>query len=355
MSSTSHTDTGESDVAPERRFKQSLLKGHCFLCGSSHASTKEHIFPQWLLSRYSLHNEQLILLNGSSIPYRSLTLPCCVQCNRDFLGPLEESISRATSKGNAALRLVPDIQVVIWLAKIIYGVLRKEHELVVDQKAPLSETILSLPLMDALFRIHDLLQYVRHPFVMHGRPSYSLFRLTCLCYGDARDFDFIDLALRMWQTPDSDDVTGRITPAFGIRMSECGLVISLDDGGEVEDMCGHKVVQFADCKLHPLQFAEVCLRICYNRSRLINSGEGLTIYENGSDMPSTIIRLEASAPGASNFDEHQPALVAALLTNHMRHKGYVIEYPFEGDVVGSLLEHPDGTFRELVLEDEIPT
>ncbi len=38
-----------------------------------------------------------------------------------------------------------------------------------------------------------------------------------------------------------------------------------------------------------------------------------------------------------------------------RNRGYIIEYPFEGDVVGTLLEHPDGTFRELELEDNIPT
>ena len=56
----------------------------CFLCGSDLKSENysvEHIFPKWLQNKFRLWNQELILLNGTAIKYRRLTIPCCKNCN----------------------------------------------------------------------------------------------------------------------------------------------------------------------------------------------------------------------------------------------------------------------------------
>ncbi|CUP05012.1 Uncharacterised protein [Clostridium baratii] len=60
----------------------------CFLCGeelNSNNSTVEHVFPKWLQHKFDLWNKKLILLNGSEIQYKNLTIPCCKNCNNNYL------------------------------------------------------------------------------------------------------------------------------------------------------------------------------------------------------------------------------------------------------------------------------
>src|SRR5713226_5139659 len=85
-----------------RRFGRSI----CFLCGrrlSPKNRSDEHVFPKWLQSRFSLWNQTLTLLNGTHIPYRSLTIPCCIECNTLHLSLIEDGISTATLRGHRAV------------------------------------------------------------------------------------------------------------------------------------------------------------------------------------------------------------------------------------------------------------
>jgi hypothetical protein len=64
----------------------------CFYCGQvlRGNKTREHVFPQWLKRRFGLANQHLTLLNGSLIPYRQLTVPCCSTCHNVHLSKLEK-------------------------------------------------------------------------------------------------------------------------------------------------------------------------------------------------------------------------------------------------------------------------
>jgi hypothetical protein len=56
----------------------------CFLCGVDLGTanrTREHVLPLWLLNRHGLLNAKLTLLNGTSLPYKQLTIPACLACN----------------------------------------------------------------------------------------------------------------------------------------------------------------------------------------------------------------------------------------------------------------------------------
>lgn len=69
----------------------------CFLCGVSLSAdnrTDEDVFPQWLLHKFDLWNKRLTLLNGTTIPYRQIRIPCCGSCNNNHLSKLENRIKQ---------------------------------------------------------------------------------------------------------------------------------------------------------------------------------------------------------------------------------------------------------------------
>ncbi len=73
---------------------QELNDDCCFLCGALMDGSKsaEHVFPKWLQNRYDLWNQKIELLNGSLMPYRQLTIPCCEKCNNEHLSSLENGL-----------------------------------------------------------------------------------------------------------------------------------------------------------------------------------------------------------------------------------------------------------------------
>jgi hypothetical protein len=59
----------------------------CFLTGQELSSTEEKIqvFPQWLMSRYSLEDQPFKLLDESISTYKDLKTPCAAGVNE---GPI---------------------------------------------------------------------------------------------------------------------------------------------------------------------------------------------------------------------------------------------------------------------------
>src|SRR5271155_1476238 len=73
--------------------ESSIAKRRCFACGGLTSSgTGEHVVPLWLQNKLLLFDERLTLMNGTLIPYRNLTVPCCVACNTGFLSKIENSV-----------------------------------------------------------------------------------------------------------------------------------------------------------------------------------------------------------------------------------------------------------------------
>src|SRR6185437_5427329 len=117
----------------------------------------EHVIPRWVQDRFGLWNERLNLLNGSSIPYRQLTVPCCRTCNNVHLSQIENRVRSAVALGFEAARELDQKTWFLWLGKIFYGLLLREYFLKRDRKSPRTGRIVPRSLIEQYELHHTML------------------------------------------------------------------------------------------------------------------------------------------------------------------------------------------------------
>lgn len=98
----------------------------CFVC-SRPAESEEHVIPKWLQNQYDLWNQKLTLPNRTTITYKQLKIPCCLDCNNNLLSQLETKVQSGAAT---------DEEIWKWAAKIHFGLLRKDDFLEWDRRNP---------------------------------------------------------------------------------------------------------------------------------------------------------------------------------------------------------------------------
>jgi len=90
-----------------RRFISDVSEGNCcFVCGAPAGTVPfndEHILPDWILKRFSLHNKTIVLPNGTRFRYGEYTVPCCSECNSAMGRKFEQPLSEMFANGQKAL------------------------------------------------------------------------------------------------------------------------------------------------------------------------------------------------------------------------------------------------------------
>jgi hypothetical protein len=104
------------------------MKGvqQCVFCDLP-ADTVEHVVPKWLQSHFHLFHQQLLLSNGTTIRYRQATVPACLRCNRDRLGPLEQRVQNDCAS---------ERDYFLWALKITCGLSYRDSTLLLDRSNP---------------------------------------------------------------------------------------------------------------------------------------------------------------------------------------------------------------------------
>lgn len=138
----------------------------CFICGRE-ASTVEHVIPKWLQNRFNLWNLRLGLPNGTSIPYRQVTVPACGKCNNEVYGALEDRV-----RSNNAT----ESDVWKWANKIHYALGHKDKILFWDRKNPSYRIGDVIRRDDPLERSRHFLHCVSGDFVTDPDPFGSVFK-----------------------------------------------------------------------------------------------------------------------------------------------------------------------------------
>jgi len=224
----------------------------CFLCGCNSPSiTQEHVFPKWLQNQCALWNEHITLLNGTTIPYNKLTIPCCSECNSKWLSKLENKIRYAVKNGYQRSAQTEDLTWYLWAGKILYGILRKELILLVDRSNPEKGTIIEDKTLKSFSNLHMFLQAIRGKIRFNEPVPYTVLICNIHDLGPGKNYFFIDDLLNL---------------TISIRIGEVGVIVSFQDAGLINETYAKYVSKVDGRKLHPIQFDELYAKVSYQIS-----------------------------------------------------------------------------------------
>lgn len=113
----------------------------CFLCKEEKELTDEHVFPQWMQTKFDLWNKFIVMKDGSKFKYGSLKINCCKECNGVYLSQKEKEISELIKSNNIQELKSIEASIFIWLYKIMYGINYKEMFMKLDKKKSDSEPL----------------------------------------------------------------------------------------------------------------------------------------------------------------------------------------------------------------------
>ena len=308
---------------------------HCFLCGrllDESTRTDEHVFPKWLQQRYGLWNQRMTLLNRTTIPYKQMTVPCCTSCNKGPLSALEKEFSSAVASGYESFCSIPKIRVFQWLSKIMYGTVFKEMGLRHDRASNSPDTILSPDAVESRKMLHVFLQSVRLDFEWGVQP-WSLFMFKLKRNESMPRFNY-------------RDHPGTLCCA--IQMDDIAVIGTLQDNATQESLFAKYMGKFSGHVLHPMQFAELVIKVFYKASLLTRTPKYVTAVPPGAGH--RVLVVSPSLQGFSSaplYDDWDQATYAQGLSS-------VWNVPFEDvfrppNQVLSILEDSDGNFVEMDL------
>jgi hypothetical protein len=280
----------------------------CFLCGDIfEEKSKEHVFPKWLQREHNLWDKSLNLLNGTSITYRQLTIPCCKGCNNNDLSELENRIQKSIQLGYESVIKLPRLQLFQWLGKIFYGILRKELSLPHDRKNRESESIIPDELIGRYTCLHTFLQSIREPFEFPLGEPFSVL-VANLHTPEPRDLFFF-----------RDSIEHMIC---SIRLGSVGIIVALDDGGLLRETYQKYLDEVNGRKLAPLQFDELYAKCLYEVSRLRSSTKFAIQLNNKNDSPVSVNMIGGPYVGEYLVEEYKPILEQILSESYpnMQHQ-----------------------------------
>jgi hypothetical protein len=306
----------------------------CFLCAKSFEDvepTSEHIFPKWLQNKYNLCDQRLIILNQSSVPYRQLTVPCCVECNSYYLQSIEKTISDSLNHGYKSFQNLETKKLFLWLRKIFYGILFKELFLLLNRKNENGLTITTPEILKEYETHLLLLQEVRKKIEFTGDNSGSIYIFQTQKPSEIK---------LQWDMFDNID-----TSFIALRMGEVGIIGCLADGG------AHMIYKddyeaIMKLPLHPIQFKEICAHFSYRSTLTTRIPKFITIESNPHKIIQTPLGGFSLKPYFDEWDVKTYAQYLSFYTGLSLDKLYT-----PPDKVMTWLYNPSGKLQFMNFED----
>jgi len=270
----------------------------CFLTGQKTDSAEEQIsvFPEWILNRYSLRDKTFKMLEGTSLCYKDLKIPCFGDVIKDAINPLEIEIENAFAAGYEEVIKVPEERLFQWMAKLMYGILYNDIS-IQERKSNLTGKEFTLPLFlqERFEKLHLILQSLVVPMDFNGSKLWSIKVFKINISKDIFNY--------------KDETTNL---NFSLGMNDFGIVACLQDNGEVGISQQEITDKFSDKILHPVQFEEFCARFIY-ANYLLNSYAEYTVKSTDEKVIVESIPLAGTA-NKSLFDRWDDDMFAQVLS-----------------------------------------
>lgn len=237
------------EIAQRAISSESIKNRRCFTCGGEPSSGQgEHVIPKWLQKKYGLHDQKLTLLNGTLIPYRQLTVPCCEKCNNGFLSGIEKQVQTIQDKGDVTT-LDEYIALGRWMAKILVGILVKETSLLRDRRYPDLGRIVPSDFLEELHHCQLILQSAR---------KATMFR----CLHGPHPFTLYWYKINEGEHPKFDLSTNIVGQSIAIRAGGLAVVF-VNDGGLQLNASEKGPYNLQGHTMAPHQFSELAARVHY--------------------------------------------------------------------------------------------
>lgn len=311
-------------------------KGYCFLCGNKITKkgySQEHIFPKWLLNKYKLWTNRLTLLNKKTLQYKQIKIPCCSICNGK-LGNLEKKIASAANDGYKKFIKIPKIFIFQWLLKIIYLILYKETDILLDPSNPLKGSIVHKKILENFRTSHLFLQSVRIKSKFHKPPPWSIFIFQIQKNKERKlNFDYKDNIPLL---------------SVAIRMDDIGIIACLQDNNISEKFFQKEFKKLQKKLLHPIQFDELIAKIFYQRSLLNRTPKYISI-SNGPQLEIISLPLQGFSTN--------PIYDKWNVKDYARFLSLFLKLPYENcykspNKFFTILYNEKGRFKNLIIGKE---
>lgn len=277
-------------------FKNDFNFNVCFLTGNSLGNTKRSIqvFPEWIMERYSLHNQSFMMLAENKVNYDFLILPVS-ETVYDVISALDDRIKSAFSSGYAEVIKLTEKEIFQWLAIRVYGILYNDISYAHMQ---LEDLQLSDYYLKSIKTINFLLQSLVIPFEFKKTP----WSITIQKVKYSKDiFNYKDETKKL---------------SVSLAMHDFGIIACLQDGGCIAEIERKLTSKLSGLVLHPIQFEELWCRFIYSNYLLaaqnftFTEGDGKIIFDNKQDC---------------KFEDWDDKIFSQVLANYWKPWGFTVD------------------------------
>ncbi len=196
-------ELGEVVIFSAERFQNEIVDKvgeNCFVCGAKKSNvefTAEHIIPNWVLRKLSLHSKSITLPNGFTYRYDKYKLGCCRRCNELLGKKIEDPVRKLVSSGYEAVKqyIYEESPFIfyIWICLIFLKTHLRDTKFLFDQdRRNETQSIGDDYFWDKMHHIHCMVRTVLTGAEYDQRVLGSMYILPIDVVED-ENFDFIDL------------------------------------------------------------------------------------------------------------------------------------------------------------------
>ena len=240
-------------------FKKKIIesKDYCFIClenRSDKTFNDEHVIPKWILKHFNLFNSNITLPNNTYYQYRSYSIPCCKDCNKELAKVYEVPISILLKKPYddiiEEINKDENLQIKLyhWLALIFI----KTHI-----KTTLLNKHKNIKLGTG--KIGDLIEweYLHHIYLM-SRTHFTNAKVDKNVYGSILFYK----TLNGNKIDSFDYVDSHLGRTILLKINEFSILCCFDDGGSAGASLHEKIKNINEI-FHPLQLREILAHLSY--------------------------------------------------------------------------------------------